>query len=594
MPENRITQEDLGILRMFQYKHSYFLPQTAFNALSYVFPQISIPSIDRMHSRIRHLSGLSSVVYDCCVNSCCCFVGDFQDDNTCRFCGEPRYTTEGKKPRKKYKYSPIIPRLRGLYENKDMCKELLYRHEYEQLQNCSDENTAIADVWDGKLYKELKKRKIKINGKELPTNYFSDLHDIALGLTTDGFSPWRRRKYTAWPILLINYNLAPEKRNNKANIIPVSVVPGPKKPKDFDSFLYPLAEELLHLSEGVRAFNASTGELFRLRAYLIMAFGDIPAVSLLMKMKGHNGIASCRLCNIRGLRVPETENTAHYVPLDRSSHPQPGDILKYDPCKLPMRTHNDFVRDAHLVVTAATRAEEERIAKLSGIKGRTILLALDSLTFPLSFPYDFMHLIYENLIKNLISLWTNDYKGLDTGIGDYAINSTFWDAIGTATAAAGDTIPSVYSARLGSISGDRSTFSADNYSFWALYIAPILLQRRFNHQRYYDHFVQLVVLLHICLKFEYTSEDVKTIRDGFISWVVTYEKFRNTLISVYHSLTKIFQAILSIFACKTFSMPLDYTCAIAYSGWNRSLRASMGVLGISDGALLFHFATRSL
>ena len=136
---------------------------------------------------------------------------------------------------------------------------------------------------------------------ELWVKDIADPHDIALGLTTDGFAPWRRRKYTAWPILLVNYNLPPEVRNHQKNLIAVSIIPSPKKPKDIDSFLYPLIEELLTLANGVRAYDANLEQLFCLRAFLIVAFGDILAVSLLMKIKGHNAISPCRTCNIQGL-----------------------------------------------------------------------------------------------------------------------------------------------------------------------------------------------------------------------------------------------------------------------------------------------------
>ena len=528
--DSRITSEDIQILRAFQFKHNHFLSLNAFKSLPSVFPAIRIPSFDRIRTRIHFLSGLEAAVYDCCINSCCCFVGGYKNDNSCRFCGEARYVENTQRARKRYTYSPLIPRLLGLYENRTMCQEMLYRHEYKIPLDSNnrvsgpDNSIRITDIWDGSVYRELKSRVIHINGKRSKATYFSDPHDLALGLTTDGFAPWKRRKYTAWPLLIINYNLPPDKRFHKKHIIALSVIPGPKKPKDVDSFLFPLVEELLELSQGVRAFDASTGHYFRLRAFLILAFGDIPAVSLILKMKGHNGIRSCRSCNIKGLRVPDTDSTMHYVPLDRSSHPCAGPIPKYDPRNLPLRSHEEFHANAQAVITAETRAEEERLGKLYGIKGRTILLSLDSLSFPHSFPYDFMHLIYENLIKNLILLWTNEFKGLSVGTGDYVLDPTVWDAIGAATAKSSDTIPSAYSARLGSISGDRSTFTADNYSFWALYIGPILLRHTFNHPCYYDHFVQLVRLLHICLKFEYTSADVKYIRDGFVEWVETYER----------------------------------------------------------------------
>ena len=452
-----------------------------------------------------------------------------------------------------------------------MCEDLLYRHKYQlpplydihEQSRANDNDIAITDIWDGKLYRDLRNRHIKVKGSYLQAKYFSDSHDLALGLTTDGFSPWRKRKYTAWPILIIVYNLAPEKRNHQKNILPVSIIPGPKKPKDIDSFLYPLVEELFQLSNGVRAFDARTGKLFCLRAFLILAFGDIPAVSLLLKMKGHNGIAPCRMCNIHGVRIPGGDSTMHYVPLDRSSHPEAGQILKYNPERLPMRTHTEFLNNAESVIIARTRTEEDRLSKIYGIKGKTILISLDLLSFPASFLYDFMHLIYENLIKNLISLWTNDYKDLDTGTGSYTINAAVWDAIGTATAMASNTIPSAYSARLGSISGDRSTFTADNYSFWALYIGPVLLQRKFSHRRYYDHFVQLVQLLHICLKFEYTVGDIRAIREGFVDWVVTYERYVIPYLTYRTSINAV-QILLPVFAKEAIGLSIDYPCFTAH------------------------------
>jgi len=41
-----------------------------------------------------------------------------------------------------------------------------------------------------------------------------------------------------------------------------------------------------------------------------------------------------------------------------------------------------------------------------------MLLYLTLLSFPVSFPYDFIHLIWENLVKNLILFWTGEFKDL--------------------------------------------------------------------------------------------------------------------------------------------------------------------------------------
>ena len=66
--------------------------------------------------------------------------------------------------------------------------------------------------------------------------------------------------------------------------------------------------------------------------------------------------------------------------------------------------------------------------------------------------------------------------------------------------------------------------TAEAWSFWAQYIAPIVLHNRFTKPRYYVHFTKLIHLVLLCLAYEMKVEDVKAIRDGFQEWVVEYEK----------------------------------------------------------------------
>ena len=113
---------------------------------------------------------------------------------------------DGRSAKKKYSYTPLIPRLWAMFENKDFSKKMQYRSQYKSTPG------EVSDVFDGTLYQELQAKKIIItlNGVELDKNYFADEHDIALGLSTDGFAPWRKQKYTAWPLIVFNYNLPPE------------------------------------------------------------------------------------------------------------------------------------------------------------------------------------------------------------------------------------------------------------------------------------------------------------------------------------------------------------------------------------------------
>ena len=108
---------------------------------------------------------------------------------------------------------------------------------------------------------------------------------------------------------------------------------------------------------------------------------------------------------------------------------------------------------------------------------------LSSLSFPLSFPYDFMHLIWSNLIVNLIHLWTAKFKDLDHDDQDYVLMPTVWQAIGEATFNSGKTIPAAFSSRVPNIASEKAHMIAETYSIWTLHIAPILLKSRFQHQR---------------------------------------------------------------------------------------------------------------
>jgi len=169
----------------------------------------------------------------------------------------------------------------------------------------------IKDIFDGSHFQSLLNTIVPA-GEANPFFYFSDERDIALGLSTDGFAPFKKCNKTCWPIILFNYNLPPEICFQKKYCIHVATVLGPKKPWDWDSFCWPLVQELIQLELGVKAFDAISQALFLLHAYLILAFGDIPAMALIMRMKGKNGIRPCQIRNIKGVHFNSHTN---YVPL---------------------------------------------------------------------------------------------------------------------------------------------------------------------------------------------------------------------------------------------------------------------------------------
>ncbi|KAG2045323.1 hypothetical protein BDR03DRAFT_930275 [Suillus americanus] len=120
-----------------------------------------------------------------------------------------------------------------------------------------------------------------------------------------------------------------------------------------------------------------------------------------------------------------------------------------------------------------------------------------------------MHIIWENTVKNLVLLWTGGFKGIDTGRESYELGLEVWEAICKAMAGLGGTLPVVYCTRPPNLITERSACTADTWSFWTQYLGPVLLHQKFSKAKYYKQFVKLVKMLHVCLQFKHTSQDVE-------------------------------------------------------------------------------------
>lgn len=91
----------------------------------------------------------------------------------------------------------------------------------------------IGDVFDGAQYKNLSHK-----------GFFQDNHDIILLGSIDGYQLFKQKCDDCWIILFINANLPPKQHVKKENLLITSIIPGPKVPKDFNSFIKPVVDEL--------------------------------------------------------------------------------------------------------------------------------------------------------------------------------------------------------------------------------------------------------------------------------------------------------------------------------------------------------------
>ncbi|KAG9079252.1 hypothetical protein FRC06_007861, partial [Ceratobasidium sp. 370] len=239
------------------------------------------------------------------------------------------------------------------------------------------------------------------------------------------------------------------------------------------------------------------------------------------------------------------------------------DPPRYDPLNLPRHTHKGFIHQVLKVEASQTNREEDRLLCDSGITGISPLARLSSLEFPRSFPHDFMHMVFENIIPSLIDLWTHSgkYKDLGTSDEDYILSKPVWTAIGKACAASGDTIPAVFGCRVPNLSTKRRDSTAESNCLFAIFLRPALLHWRFCNHAYYGHFLKLVALINKCLSWTITCEDLVFVWEGFSKLYYRNEPDR-------------------LHAC---TLPLHTLLHVA-----DDIVAMVVLLGIHDGTLLRH------
>src|SRR5258708_20492654 len=100
---------------------------------------------------------------------------------------------------------------------------------------------------------------------------------------------------TCWPLINLNFNLPPEIHMWLVHIIPLSIIPGPKAPKDFNSFLHPFIDKCKKLATGIWAFDSHENKIFKLHVYPISVHGDMMVIKYIMNFKGPNGKSLCHI-----------------------------------------------------------------------------------------------------------------------------------------------------------------------------------------------------------------------------------------------------------------------------------------------------------
>ncbi len=216
-------------LRLLHLKSLYNFTESAYDDIMKIFTTENV-SLYKVKTYLKDVTNLIPEFYDMCENSCICYTGNYESYTDCPMCDASRLDARGK-AKKVMPYLSIKDRLKIQFNNENRAKELLYRYEY-----ITNHNDDLDDIFDGNIYKELSEE-----------NLFNDKRDVAFTASCDGFQIFKQKTDDCWLFLMINNNLDPSLRVKKENLLVPFLIPGPKQPKDFNTFLRPFIDEMKEL-----------------------------------------------------------------------------------------------------------------------------------------------------------------------------------------------------------------------------------------------------------------------------------------------------------------------------------------------------------
>ncbi|KAJ3505412.1 hypothetical protein NLJ89_g7431 [Agrocybe chaxingu] len=368
-----------------------------------------LPSLFQTKKQIEQLTGICSIKTDMCPNTCMAYTATLSQLDMCPKCGQSRYDTQilaatGKLvPQRQFHTIPLGPQLQALWRSPQGATAMRYRREKTaEIIEKAKANGGVLDEWDdvfsGTAYLEaVQTGKIKEN-------------DMVLLMSIDGAQLYQSKQSDCWIYIWVVLDLAPNLRYKKRYVLPGGFIPGPNKPKNVDSFLFPGFHHLSALmKEGLQVWDAVTENVFQSDLYLHLGAADGPGLTYLNGLTGHSGAYGCRLyCPVKGRRK---DGGNHYYPallkpqafsVEGSDHPD------VDGSHLPIGDPVEYQQALNVVLASRNQAQHQSNRKRTGITKPSLFSGLPvgrSLHIPHCFGVDLMHLVSLNIPDLLFGLW---------------------------------------------------------------------------------------------------------------------------------------------------------------------------------------------
>ncbi len=486
-------------------------------------PEDNLPSYDQMKKLLANITGVDSIVNTMCKNSCIAFTGPFADLDHCPKCNEPKRCPISGTYRE-FHTMPIGPVLQALWRNPQSARKFNYRRNktreiIEKLQSNNGSIPIYEDFFHGSDYLE-----------NIRNGNITD-HDIVLMFSIDGAQLYTHKISDCWIYIWVLLDLCPEERYKKEFVIPGGFIPGPKKPKHLDSFLFPGLYHLAALQkEGLVIWNAEVDQTFTSRPFLALNTADGPAMAYLTSLVGHHGKFGCRLyCPTPGRHKT---NGPHYYPalLKPTGYKMAG-------CDHPDLSHftvstscDHYFTKLRFLLASPNDTQYKKRRLETGIVKPTIFLGLPSsstLQIPRCFGSDIMHLSTFNLSDLFLPLWRglfdHDQHDPPSNWPWAVLHGEVWEEHGAAVAAATPYLPGSFDRPPRNIAEKiNSGYKAWEWLLYLYGLAPALLFGILP-QPYYSHFCKLVRSMRIIQQYHISSSDLVLADDLLRSFAFEFE-----------------------------------------------------------------------
>lgn len=489
-------------------------------------PEDQLPSYNQIKRAITEITGVSSVVHPMCKNSCVAFTGPFSDLDRCPKCDEPKICPFTKKPHREFHTILLGPILQALWREPSSAQRFRYRQQITRsiIGELEENNGILAsydDIFHGGDYLEsIKKGKICDD-------------DMVLMLSVDGAQLYAHKASDCWIYIWIVMDFPPHERYKKRYVLPGGFIPGPNKPKNLDSYLFPGLHHLHALQrEGLRVWDASADRLFVSHLFLALNTADGPGMAYLNGLVGHRGKYGCRLyCSVPGRHKP---GGSQYYPalLKPDNYTMHGcdheDLSHFQPTTT---SSSWYLQNLQHLLKSPNEAQYKKRRLDTGIAKPTIFLGITSdriLGIPGCFGSDIMHLASFNLADLLVSLWRGqllDNEGTDSiATWPWAVlRGATWEQHGKAVADATPYLPGSFDRPPRNIADKiNSGYKAWEWLLYLYGLAPALLYGILP-QPYYSHFCKLVQAMKIVQQYHIKTSDLVTAQQLFQSFTHEFE-----------------------------------------------------------------------